>query len=90
MARNKTAIVISILVILVLILGTLVVYSFVLKPVVSGYVVNSQNQGVQYAILTIMQQASTCQEVPLTFGNQTMRLIWIDCLQQSKDILVQG
>lgn len=81
MNSGKTGVIIAILLILVIVLSAIVVYAFVLRPAVTGYVINAQNQGVQYAVLTIMQQASSCQPVPLNFENQTMNLIWVDCLQ---------
>jgi hypothetical protein len=71
--------------ILLLVIGILVlflVYLFVVKPQITGYVVNAQNQGYAFAIASVMQQAATCQAIPLTLGNQTMNLVWIDCLQQ--------
>jgi len=43
-------------------------------------------QGAQYgyeqAIIQIMQQAVTCQQVPLTIRNQTINIIAVGCLQQ--------
>jgi|TARA_Y100000034_G_scaffold125547_1_gene175436 predicted Na+-dependent transporter len=43
-------------------------------------------QGAQYgfeqAILSVTQQAATCQQVPLIVGNQTVNMIAINCLQQ--------
>ncbi len=42
-------------------------------------------QGIQYGyqqtVLQIANSASTCQQVPLVVGNQTMNVIWINCLQ---------
>jgi len=38
--------------------------------------------GYQQAILQIMQQASTCQQVPLFADDQTMNLISVECLDQ--------
>jgi len=38
--------------------------------------------GYQQAILQIMQQALTCQQVPLFAGNQTLSLVAVGCLQQ--------
>lgn len=40
------------------------------------------NQGAEYAIVQIAQNAATCQQVPLTIGNQTINLIWTECLGQ--------
>ena len=38
--------------------------------------------GYQQAIIGVAQEASKCQQVPLVIGNQTMNIIWVDCLQQ--------
>jgi hypothetical protein len=42
-------------------------------------------QGAQYgyeqAILQIVQQATTCQQVPLLVGNDTISIIAVGCLQ---------
>ena len=90
MARNKTYLVVSILVILVLILGTLVVYAFVLKPVVSGYTIKAQNYGVEYALLTVAQLSANCQIIPITIGEQTIRLIDVNCVQQPNEVYLEG
>ena len=82
MAKNKVAIIVSVLVILVLILGTLVVYAFVLKPMVNGYTIKAQNYGVEYALLTVAQLSANCQIIPITIGNRTIQIIDTSCLQQ--------
>ena len=43
------------------------------------------NQGAEYAVMQIAQNAATCQEVPLTIGNQTINLIAVECLQQAAE-----
>ena len=84
MKEDKSKILIAVLALLVLVLGTVVAYSFAVKPVISGYATNAQNQGVQYAVLSIMQEAAKCQQVPLTFGNQTINIIAVECLQNAQ------
>ena len=50
-----------------------------------------RDQGIQYgeqlAIYQIFQQAATCQQVPLFYGNstvnQTINVVAIECLQQA-------
>ncbi len=46
---------------------------------------NVYQQGLQIgyaqAVLTILEQASTCQQVPLYSGNLTLNLIAVECLQ---------
>lgn len=41
--------------------------------------------GYQQAILQIIQQAATCQQVPLFVENQTINLIAVECLQQTQE-----
>jgi Tfp pilus assembly protein PilO len=38
--------------------------------------------GYQQAIIQMMQQASTCQQIPLYAGNITLKIIAVDCLKQ--------
>lgn len=42
-------------------------------------------QGAQYgyaqAVIQLAQQASTCQQVPVQVGNQTINLVAVECLQ---------
>jgi len=38
--------------------------------------------GYEQAVLTLMQQVSTCQQVPVTYDNQTINVIAVGCLQQ--------
>jgi hypothetical protein len=38
--------------------------------------------GYQQAIVDIMKQAYTCQPVPLYAGNQSLKMIAVECLQQ--------
>lgn len=76
---KKITIALSIVIVLLIlfILGMLIV-----KPAIQNKNEEMVNAGIQYAIVTLMQQAITCELVPLTFANQTINLIAIDCLQQ--------
>jgi len=78
---KRDKLVLALIVVIVLLIGVLG-YLFLIKPAISGFVVSNQNQGVQYAILSIAQQAATCKTVSLPVGNQTMDIIWVKCLQQ--------
>ncbi len=84
MKVNKTrTLVLSLILVIVVLLG-FIIYAFVIKPSFTGYAVKLQNQGYAFAIASIMQQAvSSCQPVPLTFGNQTINIIAVECLQQT-------
>lgn len=83
MRENKNKVVVLALIAIIVLLLGFIGYTFLIKPAFTGFVTRGQNEGVQYAILSIMQQAATCQTVPLTFGNQTINLIAVECLQQA-------
>ena len=81
MAKDKRdKLIVALVVVIVLLLGFLA-YLFLIRPAISGYVVQAQNQGIQYTIYSIAQEASTCKTVSLPVGNQTMDLVWVKCLQ---------
>jgi len=82
MKRNKTALVIWLLVLIILILLILVAYVFLVQPAIASYNVDKQTQGYEFAIVSVMQAAAQCQQVPLTYENTTINLIWTECLQQ--------
>ncbi len=79
---NKKNVLITLLVAVIVVMAVILVYVFLIRPSVTGYTVEKQNQAIEFAVFSIMQQAATCQPVPLTFGNQTINLIAIECLQQ--------
>lgn len=78
MKKPKAVIITLILVIAVL--AGLIIYLLAVRPAITGYVIRLQNEGYAFAFAQIMQQAATCQPVPLTFGNQTINMIAIECL----------
>ena len=75
MERESNRILIAVLIILVAVLGGMVLYSFALKPAISGYVVNAQNQGVNLAVASIVSQIQQQGYVQLTIGNNTLILV---------------
>jgi len=79
---DKKKVLITILIAIIVVLAAILVYIFLIRPSITGYTIEKQNQGIEFAIVSIMQQAATCQPVPLTFGNQTINLIAVECLQQ--------
>ena len=40
-----------------------------------------QLQGYQQAVSYIVQQVSTCQQVPIAVGNQTINIVAVECLR---------
>jgi len=83
MAKNKTALVIWLLLLVILILVILVAYVFFVQPAIADRQSRAQAEGYEYAIVSIMQAASQCEQaVPLTYQNVTVNLINAECLQQ--------
>ena len=43
-------------------------------------------QGAQYsyeqAVVQVVQQAVTCEQVPISVGNQTINVVAVECLQE--------
>ena len=79
MKRNKTALVIWLLILVILILLVLVAYVFLVRPALTNYALDRQNEGVEFAIASVMQAAAQCQPVPLTYNNQTINLVAMEC-----------
>ena len=82
MEKGKSRTLVWILIAVIVVLAGLLIYLLAVKPAITGNAVKMQNAGFTYAIYSIMQQAAQCQVVPLTFGNQTINMIAVDCLQQ--------
>lgn len=84
MERNKSKTVIWVLAIVVILLLLVIAYVLAIRPAIAGYGSDSYVSGYQYAILNVMQQAATCQQVPLVAGNQTINIVAVECLQQAQ------
>lgn len=82
MKGNKTALVIWLLVLVILILAIIMLYVFLVQPAIIEKRVQAQSQGYEFAIVSVMQAAAQCQQVPLTYNNVTINLIAVECLQQ--------
>ena len=84
MERDNTKFALRALILLVVILFALVIYSFVLKPVFSGYAISSQEQGMQYVVYTLLTQSAPPNCVPTEFnmGNLSGSFVAVECLQQ--------
>ncbi len=87
MKNEKNRLVLILILVIVVLLGV-ISYTFLIRPALSGYTINAQNQGIQYGyqqtISAIMQQAAQCPTtgVPLTFGNVTINIVALECYSQ--------
>ena len=69
MIKNKTGLVIGILLALVLILGALVFYSYIVKSYVSNYSGKFYNQGASDALTILVGQIQTRGYAEIPLGN---------------------
>ena len=67
--KNNANIVIAILVLLVLVLGSVVAYTFAVKPFISGYVTKTYNQEAADALSIILGQVQQQGYVEIPLGN---------------------
>ncbi len=67
---------VPILVGVIVVLALLVIYAFVVKPAINGYAVKSYNEGVNYAISTMISQLQNngYVQIPLP-NNQSVILV---------------
>ncbi|HTY44049.1 MAG TPA: hypothetical protein VMC80_02305 [Patescibacteria group bacterium] len=82
MKREKNLL-IPILIGAAVIIALVLSFFFLIKPAVNNYTLRMQGQGYAIAVYSLMQQASTCNVVPLYAGNITMNIVWTDCLKQA-------
>ena len=81
---KKTNIIIIVLVVLLVLSLAYIVYTkYTQVQLTKQFSVFQQGaqSGFEQAIIQIVQQASTCQQVPLRIGNQTVNVIAVGCLQ---------
>jgi flagellar basal body-associated protein FliL len=79
--RDKKKAIIIALILVIVILLMVIVYLFWIKPSLNGLITQGWNDGYTFAVVSLMQQASSCQPVPIYFENQTINVIAIECLQ---------
>lgn len=88
MERESNRVLIAVLLVLVVVLGGMVLYSFALKPAINGYVVSAQNQGVNLAVASIVNQIQQQGYVQIPVGNQTLVLVPYNPDQQPQTVSV--
>ncbi len=73
---DKSRLVITTLVVLVVLLAGFILYSFVIQPTIQGYVVQKQNEGGYYTLNNILTQLNQTGYVQIPLGdNQILTLI---------------
>lgn len=72
---NKTNVLISILILVIVVLGGIVVYSFLVKPAYTGYVVDKQVEGVNLCVTNLLTQLQQNGFIQIPIGNQSLILV---------------
>lgn len=72
---NRTNVLIAILVLIIVVLGGVMVYYFVIKPSYTGYVVEKQIEGENICVAKILTQLQQNGFVQIPLGNQTLILV---------------
>ncbi len=81
--RNYRLLFLITIFIVIILLGVLV-YSFVIKPSINSYAIGLQNEGFEYAVMSVIEKVAppNCEQVPLYTKNQSVNVIAVECLQQ--------
>ena len=79
---NQTRILIASLILVILILGAVVLYSFVIQPKISGYVVSKQNEGVLYTVSSLLTQLQQQQYIMLPTDAEGHYVVLVPAAQQ--------
>ena len=78
---DRTKALVVILVLIIVVLGGIMAFSFLIKPKVTGYTIEQQNTGYQIALSQLIQASVQCQPIPIPVGNSTIHLIALECPQ---------
>jgi hypothetical protein len=78
--KDKRDLLIWILGIIVVGLLLLLAYIFLVKPALNGLVVEGYYMGQNEAVSSIIEYVKTCQQLPLTYGNETVNVVAVNCL----------
>ncbi len=72
---DKRKVLITLLVVIIIVLAAIIIYAFVIRPTLSGYVVSKQSEGVQIAIASIIAQIQQNGFAQIPVGNETLILV---------------
>lgn len=80
---NRTNVLITILILVVVILAGVLIFTFMVKPSFDGYVIEKRTEGYQIAVGDIVFQVQQNGFVQIPVGNQTLFLAPFDPQQAS-------
>ncbi|MCK9567993.1 hypothetical protein M0R72_03495 [Candidatus Pacearchaeota archaeon] len=79
--KDKRDVLILILGLIVVALLLVLIYVFLVQPALNGLMVEGYYLGQEEAVSSIIEYAKTCQQLPLTYGNETINIIAVECIQ---------
>lgn len=85
---EKTKTIIASLIAVVVVLAALVVYSFVVRPSITGYAINRQFEGYNFAYEEILSVVTQCQAFPIRLGegeDEVINLVALECLEAPQE-----
>jgi len=82
--KDKRDVLILGLGIVVILLAIVLCYIFLVQPALNGLVVEGYSIGQEETVSYIMEYAKTCQQLPLTYNNETVNLVALECYQESE------
>lgn len=90
MKENRNNVVILLLIAVIVLLLGVVVYTFLIKPAITGFIAQQQSQGAiagqQTALISIIQTVGppTCQPLPIPLGDgTTVTLVALECYKMA-------
>jgi SNF family Na+-dependent transporter len=90
---DRSKVLVVVLVLIIVVLAGIMIFTFLIKPKVTGYTTGIQIEGAQMLYLDIVKVVTQCQEYPLPIGNETIHLVALECLkspaQAAQDAPVQ-
>ncbi len=75
MKDKRATIIISVLLVIIVLLVGFILYSFLIKPQINGYVVEKQIEAQDMVFLGILSQVQQNGYVQIAYGNQSLILV---------------
>ena len=72
---DKKKVLITLLVAVIVVMAAILVYVFVIGPNITGYAIDRQNEGVEFAIAAIVSQIQQNGFAQIPVGNETLILV---------------
>lgn len=75
--KNKTITIITLSIIILVGLSLFLIPKYNINQQEKGFKI-----GYEYAVVNVMQEVSTCKQVPITYNNYTLTIFAVECLNE--------